>query len=114
LLERCPPSAEELINPRSNEAKHFTLELSSLMAARNAYLRGLVADAEGREADAIDLYVESARISPLFSTGYAQCLSAAVRYSKSRPEEARRLLERLVEAQPSRPVAAELLKRLFR
>ncbi len=91
----------------------FTARLGAYITARDIYLRGLVDDAEGRSAQAIDRYVESARLSDDFTPGYAQCLTMASLLAKSRPAEARALLERLVQAQPARPVAREMLQRLF-
>jgi tetratricopeptide (TPR) repeat protein len=73
----------------------------------------LIEQVEGRSAKAIDAFVESARLSEDFTLGYAQCLTIASLQAKTNPEEARTLLQRLVEAQPSRPVAREMLHRLF-
>src|SRR5256885_9146284 len=42
-----------------------------------SYLNGLVDEAEGRQPTAIDRFVESARLSDDFTSGYAQCLSLA-------------------------------------
>jgi hypothetical protein len=75
-------------------------------------LTGLIAETEGRSTQAVDAFVESARLSEDFTSGYAQCLTLASLQAKTKPEEARRLLQRLVEAQPSRPVAREMLERL--
>ena len=62
---------------------------------------------------AIDLFVESARLSEDFTPGYAQCLTLASLWARTKPAEARELLQRLAEAQPARPVAREMLERLF-
>jgi len=51
-------------------------------------------------------------LSEDFTAGYAQCLSLASVEAKGNPEQARALLQRLVEAQPARTIAAEMLKRL--
>ena len=91
----------------------FAARLSRYIIARNVYLRGLIHDAEGHRDEAIDAYIESARISPDFTTGYAQGLSIANVLAPSDPARARKILERLIEAQPERPAAAELLRRLF-
>ena len=91
----------------------FAARLSRYVAARNAYLRGLVHDAEQRRAEALAAYIESARLSPDFTSGYAQCLALAGVMAKSDPAVARSLLERLIEAQPARPVARQMLERLF-
>jgi hypothetical protein len=83
------------------------------MTARDVYFHGLIAEAEGRRTKAIDLYVESARLSADFTSGYGQCLTYASLRARTEPEVARALLKRLVEAQPSRPVARQMLERLF-
>jgi spermidine synthase len=90
----------------------FRSELLDFIGARDIYIRGLVAETEGKSSNAIDFYVESARRSRHFSTGYAHCLTLAMQRAKTDPESARKLLQRLVEARPDRPVADELLKRL--
>ncbi len=87
--------------------------LRACLAARNQYLRGLRLEAEARPADALAACVESARLSADFTTGYAYVLTLAVQMSKDQPAAARQWLERLAEARPERPVARELLERLF-
>jgi spermidine synthase len=96
------------------EQKEFANQLQAYFAARNVYLHGLVHEAENRRDDAMAAYLESARLSPDFTSGYAQCLTFATVIAQSEPTRARRILERLVEAQPQRPVAREMLERLFR
>ncbi len=95
------------------DGNQFAGRLTKYMTARDAYLNGLVDEAEGRQPTAIDRFVESARLSDEFTSGYAQCLTLASMLARTKPAEARALLERLVEAQPSRPVAREMLDRLF-
>jgi spermidine synthase len=95
------------------DADRFVSRLTSYIRARDLYLKGLVDDLEGRSTQAIDAFVESARLSEDFSSGYAQCLTLASLQAKTRPDEARKLLQRLVEAQPSRTIAREMLLRLF-
>ncbi|MBI5387702.1 MAG: spermidine synthase [Verrucomicrobia bacterium] len=96
----------------AGDASEFSRRLARFCRARDVYLRGLAAEAEGRHPNAIDAYVESARRSEDFTAGYAQCLTLASLLAKEKPAEARALLERLVAAQPRRGVAAEMLKRL--
>ena len=60
-----------------------------------------------------DVLEKSKRVRVVFTSGYAQCLTLANAFASSDPARARRILERLVEAQPDRPAAAELLRRLF-
>lgn len=112
LLDQFSGTSAELIEADSQSAD-FSAELNLYFAARNRYLRGLIADSEGFDREATDAFIESARLSARFSAGYAHCLAIAVRQSKTDPAGARELLERLAEAQPQRPVAAELAKRLF-
>jgi hypothetical protein len=87
--------------------------LNSFMAARNVFLHGLIDEAEGRIDSAFGRYVESARISADFTAGYARVITAATADANANPGRSRKLLEQLIEAQPSRPVAKQLLDRLF-
>ena len=91
----------------------FASRISRYIAARNVYITGLVRDAEEQRDEAVDAYIESARLSPDFTSGYAQCLSIANVIASLDPERARKILERLVAAQPERPVAKDMLQRLF-
>jgi spermidine synthase len=113
LLERRIDHPEELLRMGSDSEKdQFARRLKAYLGARDIYLKGLIEEAEGHSAQAIDAFVESARLSEDFTSGYAQCLSIASLEAKSNPAKARAVLERLVQAQPSRPIAAEMLRRL--
>ena len=90
-------------------ARRFTRYLN----ARNVYLRGLIDSAENREQEAVAAYIESARISPDFTAGYAQCLSIVSIIANPDPARAKRILNDLIAAQPERPVAREMLDRMF-
>ena len=114
LLKLGAPNPSEVIGLDSAaDADQFATRLTRYWNARKIYLTGLVEEAQGRQARAIDLFVECARLSDDFTMGYAQCLTLASALARTRPAEARALLERLIEAQPSRPVAKEMLERLF-
>ena len=114
LLKLGAPNPSEVIGLDSAaDADQFATRLTRYWNARKSYLTGLVEETQGRQARAIDLFVECARLSDDFTMGYAQCLTLASALARTRPAEARALLERLVEAQPSRPVAKEMLERLF-
>ncbi len=93
--------------------QEFTGRLARYLTARDAYLRGLIHDSEQRHDAAMDAYVESARLSADFTSGYAQGLTVANAFAASDPARARKILERLIEAQPERPVARQMLERLF-
>ncbi len=111
LSEQSLGTARELTDVEQRGA--FTTRLTRYLAARNVYLRGLMHDSEQRRDEALDAYIESARFSPDFTTGYAQGLSIANVLAGSDPARARKILERLIEAQPERPVARQMLERLF-
>jgi spermidine synthase len=114
LLEAVKTNnANEVSLSRSFRDAEFAHRLSTYIAARDIYLRGLILDVEGQRDEAFDAYIESARRSADFTSGYAQCLSAVSVIANSDPVRAKKILGRLVEAQPKRPVAKELLERLF-
>ena len=114
LLEHPLDNVQEVLKLDSEaEANHFAARLKQYMRARDVYLKGLIEETEGHPARALDAFVESARLSEDFTPGYAQCLTIASLEAKADPDKARALLRRLAEAQPSRPVAAQMLKKLF-
>lgn len=86
---------------------------NDFLKARNVYLHGLVHETEGRVDQAVESYIESARISDEFTMGYSRCISLAAARAKDRPEAARALLQRLIEAKPNEKLARDLLERLF-
>ena len=81
--------------------------------ARDLYLRGLIAEADAKPDEAVAHWLEGARRSQDFTTGYARCLSLAVGWARERPAAAQALLRALEDARPERPVARELRLRLF-
>lgn len=102
--------------PRANTATLLGFESSDLerfITARNVFLRGLIDEAQGRMAAACERYVESARVSDHFTAGYARAVTIAAAEANSQPQKSRQLLEQLLQAQPARPVAKQLLERLF-
>lgn len=108
LLDNLNADPNDLVNTAD-----LSRALVSYLHARRAYLNGLVHDQEGRRDEALRAYVESAKLNPDFTLGYATCLTRAWSLSESQPQAARELLNRLIEAQPDRPVAKEYLQRLF-
>ena len=112
LMGRCPVLGSGA-GRRFINAVVADEELVSLLMARDKYLWGLRLEAEGRPAEARDAFLESARLSGDFTTGYAHVITLAVQASRDNPAEARRLLERLIELRPELPVAGQLRERLF-
>jgi hypothetical protein len=95
------------------EGKKFAAQLERYYKARQVYLQGLIEQTEGRMDEALNRFVESARLSEDFTLGSAQVISVASLLVQAKPVEAKALLERLAAAQPSNPVAQQLLQRLF-
>ncbi len=87
--------------------------LRAFVRARDHYLQALRAEAEGRPAEARAALLASVRESADFTAGYAHLVTLAVQMSADNPAEARRLLAELAAGRPERPVATELLRRLF-
>ena len=88
--------------------------LARFQKARDLYLRGLIAEASGAShaTESETAFLESARLSRDFTSGYAQILARASAQAKSNPNAARKLLDQLIEIRPDRPVAKELKERL--
>lgn len=87
-------------------------ELASFRQARDAYLRGLAAEASGQAAVAEALMLASLPLSPSFPTAYSWLVSRAMAQAGGTPRESRRLLERLARERPDLPLAGDLLRRL--
>lgn len=86
--------------------------LKPFIAARDAYLHGLVSERQGRTGEAIDRYIQSAALSGDFTAGYARCLYIAHHMARDDPAGAKDLLQRLIDAQPGNPVAKRLIEQL--
>jgi spermidine synthase len=110
LLDRFAQSSSTPPIALGNE--QFIPRLAAYIRARDVYLRGLIREEKGDIAAAVDFYVKSAKLSPEFTSGYAQALGIATSYARRNPQMARSILERLIEAQPDRPVARQLLEKL--
>ena len=87
--------------------------LADFIAARDLYLRGLVEEAAGRLPVAIEVYLESARRSLHFTPGYARCVTIIQVLAGTDREQARKLFQRLEEAQPAQPLARQMFGPLF-
>lgn len=109
LLARPARGAETLLR----EPAELGPRLRAYAAARNRYLEALRLEAGGQDTAAREALVASAQLSADFTTGYAHALTLAVQMSADNPAGARRLLEALAAARPERPVARELLQKLF-
>jgi spermidine synthase len=114
FLANITPNPQQVLKLNEGaDGEKFAAQLQRYYKARQVYVQGLVEQTEGRMAEAINRFLESARISEDFTLGSAQVISVASLLVKAKPVEARALLERLAAAQPSNPVAQQLLQRLF-
>lgn len=112
LLDRPRPEPAGWTSPGAGADRPWLDRLAAYRSARDRYLRGLIAEVNGETSRAEDDFLESARLSPDFTSGYSQILSRASLRAKADPSGARRLLDRLIEARPERAVARELRTRL--
>lgn len=109
LLDLQRPFPEDLCAGRpANECRRFRAYLE----ARDAYLRGLIAESQGRPEAAEQGFLRSVVLSADFTPGYAQLITRASLRAHSDPNGARRLLNLLIEARPERTVARDLKVRL--
>jgi spermidine synthase len=88
--------------------------LESFRLARDRHLHGLGEELSGRMRQALEDYVESSRLSPEYTAGYAQAVLVAAAYSKQDMGFARSVLERLIQVRPEQALAREMLSRLDR
>lgn len=114
LLEHCRGGPVDLIAPvePGTGADDFHRRLSGFIQARDLYIQGLIAAAQGQPQQAIDTLIQSAGVSADFTTAYARCLAIAREQAKTDRPAARELLARLMEAQPSRDEARRWLEQL--
>jgi spermidine synthase len=115
FLEHCLVDPKELpaLTPGSPDGA-LAASLEDFIAARDLYLRGLFEEAVGRLPAAIEAYLESARRSLHFTPGYARCVTIIQVLAGTDQEQARKLFQRLEEAQPAQPLARQMFGPLFR
>ncbi len=95
------------------EGVEGTRRVAGFIRARDSYLRGLLAESEGRPREAAAAFLESAGMSADFTTAYAHVVTLAVQSSRTNPKSTRELLDGLIKARPEQPVARELRRRLL-
>ncbi len=110
LLGEAEPGFEEWLGLTGQG--EWKRRLASFRRARDHHLLGLAWDAEGRRAEAVRAYLESAAEGTEYTGGYAQAVMVASAYATTDPEYARRILETLVRTRPEQRLAGEVLRRL--
>jgi len=114
FLERCRAAPKDILEQSSSEAlRSFEAHLGDYFAARDVYLRGLMEEGEGRLQPAIELYLESARRSLFFTPAYARCVGIVQMLSATDRAAAKKLFDRLEQAQPEQPLGRKMLGPLF-
>lgn len=109
LLDRPRPVPSTLFTGVSPEWRQ---RFDEYLAARDAYLRGVIAEVDGDGIRTEQGFWESLRLSRDFTSGYAQLVSRATAQARTDPEKARRILDELTTARPDFKIAAELRRRL--
>ncbi len=108
LLDHCRLEPDQILTEATPTG--FANRLSRFVQARDTYIRGTVALAEGRSQQAIEAYIKSAGLSVDFTAAYARCLAWGYEQAKTDLLAATTLMTRLSEAQPSRPEAKRWMK----
>ena len=109
LLEIPRPIPPGLLR---NTTPTWNRRFEDYLAARDAYLTGLIAEADGDPNRAEAAFWDSLRRSQDFTSAYAQLISRATAQARTDPTKARRMLDQLTEARPDLKVAQELRRRL--
>lgn len=106
-------SAELLEAPAVRSQPEFARTAARYIEARNIYLRGLVREAAGDLAGAIDLYLESSGRSLYFTPAYARMVTIIQVMAQADRRRAESLWDRLEQARPDQPLGRRLLAPLF-
>jgi spermidine synthase len=113
FLERCRAERKELSAVLPGSDQFLGANLGDFIAARDLYLKGLVEEAAGRLPVAIDAYLESARCSLHFTASYARVTMIIQFMAKTDQDQARKLFQRLEQAQPAQPLGRQMFGPLF-
>lgn len=114
LLNICKHEPADLAGEEGDSTEQSYREnLGKVLAARDLYLRGAIADAKGNHDEAVALYLQSAAITGHFTVGYAQCLTLAINQQQENPEWSKSILHKLVELRPEIEDAPAVLQELF-
>jgi spermidine synthase len=111
FLARCATDSRSFLPP---DASGFRPRLADYVVARDLYLRGLATEAGGKLSEAIEAYLESTRRSLYFTPAYARLVNIIQVMAAVDRAGAKRLFERLQEAQPGQPLGQQLLGPLLK
>lgn len=114
LLGICKHEPAELAGSEADSASQaYREDLSKVLAARDLYLRGAIADAKGEGGEAVDFYLRSAKVTGLFTVGYARCLTMAIDRHEENPAWSKDMLHKLSESRPEIEDARAVLREMF-
>ena len=115
LLDACSPDAGQLIDEPATgpDATGLLARVSRYITSRDLYLRAFFSWNDRRREAAVKLFVRSVRASKDFVPAYDFLRDLAESVATTNPQEARRILTNLADANPARPDARALLHRLF-
>ena len=115
LLAASSPAAGDLIGDAASgpDADGLVARVSGYITARDLYLQAFFSWNDGQREVAVKLFVRSVRASSDFVPAYDFLRDLAESVATDNPQEARRVLTSLAEANPARPDARVLLGRLF-
>ena len=109
LLEAWNPRASDVVAGDAG----FARRLDDYLAARNAYLGGMILLREGSVVEGIDAILGSVQRSADFRTGYVICLQEAISRARQNPDLSRRILDELIAMRPEDGRALEYRRKLF-
>jgi len=113
LLKSARPDPAEILEQASSAAARIDVDLlGRFLNARDRFLAGSIAMAEGRTDEALAAWIDSARISQDFATGAESALDDARRRMTADPARARATLAELVRILPRRQDIRDLLNTL--
>lgn len=112
ILAETDRDPSSLFTPTDPLAPLFVEQLTDYLAARDVFLAGAIKQAQNDTAGALRDYIESARLSPNFLTGYLTAYQMALSIAPSDLQRARSILSELAAANPDRPEAIRSLQEL--
>ena len=109
FLAKCRAEPQRFVDGVLGGDDKLSANLAAFVTARDAYLKGLVAEGNGDLPAAIEAYLEGARTSLFFTPAYARLVGIIQVLAGTDRERAQQLFQRLEEAQPAQPLGRKLL-----
>jgi spermidine synthase len=114
LLDLCRHDPAEWAGAGQDSAsRSYRESVGKVLAGRDLYLRGAIAEAKGNGDEAVAYYLRSAATSADFSVGYAKCLMMAMEQAQDNPDWSKSMLVKLQEMRPEFEDAGTVLREMF-